>query len=397
MKFIISGYYGYASLGDEAILQKLINDIKKNIIDSHITVFSANPSYTREFFKVDSVKNSIFNNFFTLIKEIIRSDYFILGGGGMLSDWQKSSPFLWLTLPVISILFRKKLIIYGVGVNPFRTLYGKLLLKFVLKHSSLIIVRDIYSKLCLINSLDQKEKIHVTIDPAIGLNTPKDGFFKSYIKSKKISNKSLTQKPNIGICPSPFFHIPKLWPNSPNRYNRLKQDFSRLIKFLIDSYGANIFLIPLSMKYDIIFCKEIFKYLDENSKSSTFIIDSLKTPTNLRDILSNMDLIIGMRFHSNVLSINLAIPFVGIIYGKKHTCLLKKINYLHNSIIISDGFHEKNKNMDFQKIKEIIARVWSDRNHVREFLKEKRDNLINIEKNNISLLKKVVIRKKIKN
>jgi len=395
MKFVIFGYYGYASIGDEAILRKIINDIKNNIISSHITVFSANPSYTREFFKINSVKNSIFHNFFTLIKEIIRSDCFILGGGGMLSDWQKSSPFLWLTLPIFSILFRKKLIIYGVGVNPFRTLYGKLLLKFVLKHSSLIIVRDIYSKLCLINFLDEKEKIHVTIDPAIGLNTPKDRFFKSYIKNKKISNKSLTEKPKIGICPSAFFHIPKLWSNSPNRYNRLKQDFSRLIQFLIDNYRANIFLIPISMKYDIIFCKEICKLLDENSKSSTFIIDSLKTPTNLRDILSNMDLIIGMRFHSIVLSINLAIPFVGITYGKKHTCLLKKINYLHNSIIISDGIHEKNKDMDFNKIKEIIARVWNDKDNIREFLKEKRNILINIEKSNISLLKKVMIGKKI--
>ena len=374
MKIIISGYYGFNNIGDEAILQKIINDIKDNIIGAHITVFSANPSYYREVFRVHSVNCSIFKNFYTLIKEIMNCDCFILGGGGMLSDWQKSGPFLWLTLPIISVLFRKKLIIYCVGVNPFRTLYGKLLLRFVLNHTSLIIVRDIYSKYCLLNSIGQKKDIYVTVDTAITLQTAKTNFFKNYLKSKLLSDKISLEKPKIGICPSPFFHIPKLWPNSLDRYKRLKNDFCNLIKFLIDEFKANIFLIPISLNYDIPLIKDIHKLLDEKSKLFTYLVDTLRTPEDLMNVLSKMDLIIGMRFHSIVLSINLAIPFVGIIYGKKHKYLLKKINFLQNSIIISDGFHEKDSDMDFNKIKKIILNIWNNKTQIRDILKEKKKN-----------------------
>ncbi len=390
MKFVISGYYGFINLGDEAILQKIILDLKNNFKNSKITAFSANPSYTKEVFGVESVKNSIIKNFFILIREIIRCDCFILGGGGMLSDWQKSSPILWLTLPIFSILFRKKTIIYCVGVNPFRTLYGKLLLRFVLNHSSLIIVRDNYSKYCLTNAIGHKSKIYVTIDPVIVLNIPGNDFFKNYSNKRSEINKLSSKKSKIGICPSVFFHTQKLWPNSMKRFKKLKVDFSKLIKFLINTYDANIFLIPQSMKYDKAFCLNIYKLLDKECKSQTFIIENLNKPADFIDTLSHMDFAIGMRFHSIILSINLAVPFVGIIYGKKSKCLLEKIDYLDNSIIISDGFHEKNSDMDINKIKNIIMKVWNNKYQIEKDLTKKKKILKEIEKKNIKLLKEVI-------
>lgn len=394
MRFIIYGYYGFKNLGDEAILQKIITDIKNNVQDSQITVLSVNPSYTRRNFKVNSIHSlmhfdfSIFKNFFRLLREMIRCDFFILGGGGGLGDWQRSGPFILLTLPIISILLKKKLILYSVGINSFQTIYGRFLFKFVIKRSSLIIVRDIYSKICIINATGIKSKIYVTIDPAIAIEPVHNNFFKNFLKRKV--NEISIKKPNIGICPSAFFHIPKLWPNSFQRFNRLKEDFRKLIKLLIDLYNANIFLIPFDLNYDLPLIKDIYDSLEKNSKLVTFIIDGIKTPNQLINSLSNMDFIIAMRFHSIVFSISLTKPFVGIIYGKKSRSLLNKINYIENSITISDGVNELNSDMDLNKIKQIISNVWHNKEEIKKFLLIKKKEMLNIEKKNIEFLKKLV-------
>ena len=291
MKFLIYGYYGGMNLGDEAILARIIHILKTNFKNSQITVISENPSYTQKNHEVSSIKNSIIRNPLGLLKEIIKSEYFILGGGGMLSDWQRLSPFIWLSLPLIARILGKKVIIYSVGLNPFKTIFGKLLLKLAISYSSIIIVRDKFSKDCIDSAIGKSSKIFVTIDPVISLKIDKNNYFDNFLKKYEIDYFEFKNSIKIGIIPSSFFHINKLWSNSEKRFLKLKDTFRDLITFLTQTFNAKIFLIPQSVRYDRSFCLSIYSSLDKRIQNKTIVFKDLNTVKNLFNVFSNMDFI----------------------------------------------------------------------------------------------------------
>ena len=47
---VISGYYGFGNAGDEAMLCAIIDAIRKEEADAHITVISGNPTETSTIF-----------------------------------------------------------------------------------------------------------------------------------------------------------------------------------------------------------------------------------------------------------------------------------------------------------------------------------------------------------
>jgi len=49
MKLVISGYYGFNNVGDEAILYAIVQTLKKQRPDIQITVLSNNPGQTALF------------------------------------------------------------------------------------------------------------------------------------------------------------------------------------------------------------------------------------------------------------------------------------------------------------------------------------------------------------
>ena len=57
-KILISGYYGFGNIGDEAILGAMISEFKKTNNVTDITVLSNNPEQTEEDFNINSVNRS---------------------------------------------------------------------------------------------------------------------------------------------------------------------------------------------------------------------------------------------------------------------------------------------------------------------------------------------------
>src|SRR5438552_8491188 len=116
----ISGSYGGLNLGDEAILEVILRELRASL-DVDIVVFSRNAKDTERRHKVRAVpiremhKDEVF-------EELRKLDLFVLGGGGILYDsaietylrdvnWARE-----LNIPVM---------IYAVSVGPFKTAESK--------------------------------------------------------------------------------------------------------------------------------------------------------------------------------------------------------------------------------------------------------------------------------
>ena len=51
-KILLSGYYGFANAGDEAMLTAIITGLRREVPSVEITVLSSNPAMTAEKYKV---------------------------------------------------------------------------------------------------------------------------------------------------------------------------------------------------------------------------------------------------------------------------------------------------------------------------------------------------------
>src|SRR5438132_576599 len=80
-KIVIAGYYGFDNLGDELILESILDGLGQ--ARSRAIVLSRAPKKTFARFGVASVNRWLP---WSVFRAILRSNAFILGGGGLLQD-----------------------------------------------------------------------------------------------------------------------------------------------------------------------------------------------------------------------------------------------------------------------------------------------------------------------
>ena len=285
-KYLISGYIGFDNFGDEAILKVLTSNLK-NIGAEKITVLSSNPKKTSEIHNVFSA------HYLKFLKPILDTDILISGGGSLLQDITSlKSLIYYLTIIVTALVFNKKVIIFAQGFTPFRTKFGKFLTKFVLKYCDKIYVRDIKS-LELLKSM--KIDSELVSDPVFGLDVlPKE-------------------HKGIGIQLRNFPTITEDFLNS------LAENISENFK------KEEIKLLSLQDNLDLEILEKFSKILKQKGIESKIyknnsIIETIKN-------ISNLEYLIGMRFHANLIAVKSRVKVLGINYDIKVENLAKTINF----------------------------------------------------------------------
>ncbi len=285
-KYLISGYIGFDNFGDEAILKVLTSNLK-NIGAEKITVLSSNPKKTSEIHNVFSV------HYLKFLKPILDTDVLISGGGSLLQDITSlKSLIYYLTIIVTALVFNKKVIIFAQGFTPFRTKIGKILTSFILKFCNKIYVRDIKS-LELLKSM--KIDSELVSDPVFGLDVlPKE-------------------HKGIGIQLRNFPTITEVFLNS------LAENISENFK------KEEIKLLSLQDNLDLEILEKFSKILKQKGIESKIyknnsIIETIKN-------ISNLEYLIGMRFHANLIAVKSRVKVLGINYDIKVENLAKTINF----------------------------------------------------------------------
>ena len=94
MRLVLSGYYGFYNVGDEAILQSIIESLSKENPDIELVVLSNDSKYTKERYGVESVDRWNIKAVYHAIKN---SDGVISGGGSLLQDQTSTKSILYYT------------------------------------------------------------------------------------------------------------------------------------------------------------------------------------------------------------------------------------------------------------------------------------------------------------
>ncbi|MDW5562377.1 MAG: polysaccharide pyruvyl transferase family protein [Methanomassiliicoccus sp.] len=337
IQIVISGWYGHQNIGDEAILSSILLKLSVKIPSAKFIVLSDNPKNTSEIHNVIAVNNlfpddysdfalTFFRgDFLKTINVLSNADLFLIGGGGMLSDWQSWRVILRWLAPLIFVRARGgKTAVYAIGAGPLTTFIGRHLTRFFLNHFvDVITVRDEDSKKWLLKC-GVKKTITVTADPAINLPEQYPAFENLYSNIKKGSKVE-----RVGLIFTPLFHREELWPNKQPEWDRLRESYVGIVDGILDRGLAPI-LIPYFYPDEALLAEWIQRKIFEK-RGIEIKIEVVKNPHDALKLLKTMDVVISVRLHGQIMSASLGVPVIGLIYHSKSREFLRRIGLLNYS------------------------------------------------------------------
>lgn len=332
-KVVISGYYGYDNLGDEAVLQGIISSLRKEAEEEiEFTVFSASPRETEERYGVRAAGRF---NLFSLFSGLISCDLFISGGGSLLQDttgW-KTVPY-YLTLLFFAHLLGVKTAVYAQGVGPLEGRVARFLVGWVLKRVDLVTVRDQGSRELLAELGISRERIEVTVDPVFALQPV-------------CWKREEEQKPLIGVAVRPW---------GDNNY--LSELAGALDSFLAMT-GGHCLLVPLQLEKDLATCRRLGELMEYDAE----IYEKQLTPGEAMAFFARFDFFIGVRLHSLIFSALQGVPFFALSYDPKVEAFVGELGF-ENWLSLSECVTAL--------LKEKLQLVWKKRVEIEDRLNEVR-------------------------
>jgi polysaccharide pyruvyl transferase CsaB len=298
---VVSGYYGFDNLGDEAILEELTNELKQLCPAQQVVVLSANPEKTASLFAVRAEDRM---NLLRLMELFKRSRLFVSGGGGLFQDTNSAgSVFFYGMQMMLAKALGAKVLVYAQGLGPLKRGSSKWMTRRAFAGADAIAVRD---KASLDMLSGWGVKAVQTADPVWCLpSRPLPDAVEAQLKaipSGRLVAVSLRQSANFG-----------------------KAHVDAIVKGLLKAapVNAHLILLPLQDDQDLPVLKEFAALWRQAGRECTLIDTSaLQYPAQWISLFGRCKLVVAMRLHALIMALKAGVAVVGIAYDPKVTHLL---------------------------------------------------------------------------
>lgn len=291
MHIVLSGYYGFDNVGDDAILLSIIQALKKWQSDIEITVLSNNPNATEQTYGVKAVNRWKMKEIRQLLKT---ADGLISGGGSLMQDQtgMKTIPYYAGVIQIAKWL-KKPVFVYAQGMGPINNSLSKFIVRKTFSKVEQITVRDKASQ-TLLTEIGVRKETKIVPDPVMGLN---GGDF----HCEWLDQEALTAESYISVSV-------RDWPSTIAYKEKIAHSLDQLVR-----QGEQIVFLPMHGEHDLKTSQEVATLMQEKS---------LIAPSDLSieekiAVIGQSQLLIGMRLHSLIFSAIYATPFIAISYDPK--------------------------------------------------------------------------------
>lgn len=345
-KIVISGYYGFNNLGDEATLSAILQSFRSSEAgdrgkDFEITVLSGNPDSTAKGHSVKAVHRA---NLLNIVKSLWGADLLISGGGSLLQDVTSQRSLLYyLGIVGLGKILSSKAMLYAQGVGPLRSWISRLLVRLICNRVDLITLRDEESKNLLQRLGVTRPPIYVTADPTFALKATEPEKCRQYLMQEGLQTNG---KPLIGICLRKWSHL-----------ENLKAEMAQICEWLRDNLKSQILFIPMQFSQDKDLSEEMAK------RTNSKVLSREYPPADLMGLIGLMDLVIAMRLHALMFAAAQGVPFVGISYDPK-------VDQFVRAFDLEPPPHIEH--LRSGELLEKVKRTWDSRAEIRTQLLEKR-------------------------
>ena len=267
MKAVLCGYYGMGNGGDEALLAALLQMLPETVTP---IVLSGNPEQTRDRHQVETVQRKSIP---AVLSALRRADAFIWGGGSLMQDASsRLNPIYYGGLMLLAQMMGLKTIAWAQGIGPLNKSFSRWLTRKALDGCVEVSVRDRNSAALL-----QQWNLPCLLapDPVWGL--------------EHASVKGLWDLPAPRVAVA-------LRPHSQLTEDRLEKIAIALNNFQ-KATGVCLVLVPFQPVRD-----EAIAQFIASKLSGPHHIYSLEQPQQIKGLFRGVEMTIGMRFHSLIMS-----------------------------------------------------------------------------------------------
>lgn len=298
-KVVISGYYGFDNLGDEAVLFSILKNLRELRLGLRIKVLSNNPDQTADIYQVSAGNRWQLREVYGALKE---TDMLISGGGSLLQDVTGLKSLIYY-LGVIWLAQRlgKPVFFYAQGIGPVNTTMGRLLMRLVVNKVNFITVRDESSCEDLAGMGIKRPRIEVTADPVLGLE-------EKYVDKK--NGQAILGQTGLDLS------IEKKMVGISVRQWQELSDYKKVVAELGDKLsrlGYQVVFLPMHYPADLKTSQETAALMEQPA----VVLPGHYSVVEMASLIANMDLLIGMRLHALILAAVMNVPPVAISYDPK--------------------------------------------------------------------------------
>jgi polysaccharide pyruvyl transferase CsaB len=299
-RVLISGYYGFGNLGDEALLDVIVAQLRAAYPGGSIDVLSAAPAETAARLDVEATPRADLG---AVRRAIERADVVLSGGGGLLQNITSLKSLIYYAGIVrTATRAQKKTMIFAQSIGPL-DFWGRAVVRSFCGGVVAATVRDERSRK-LLSALLPNVRVERTADPVF--------LFEPGTEPLDLAAEGLA-----GDAPLVIVSIRK-WPNNEATVALLAAAVDRLA----NEHGAQVAFLPLGGPPDADASTTVIR----RAKSTPVLLPEV-TLGHAAQIIGRASLVIGMRLHALIIAARLGVPFAAIPYDPKISALLEDLRY----------------------------------------------------------------------
>jgi polysaccharide pyruvyl transferase WcaK-like protein len=308
------------NLGDAAILSAILNTFQGELHSAEFLVPSINPRFIDdnygEYFNVRGVDVRPFTGSLRLlgiptIRALKKSDIAMICDGIIFGRKLFSIHNFLITLIFLvpfAKFFKCKLVAYCVGIGPFPSRLSEIMARYLLNNCDMIIMREEESKR-VAESIGVTRPIEVRGDIAFLNPISKREEGHKILKSLKID----INRPIIGVNVTPYIDS---WLRKDQRLSNPES----FLDYLAEGLDFASRRIADEVQYVIFSCspmdEEYSRRLGQ-MLGAPIVTNSDYLSHDIQAVMRECKLLVGMRFHSLILSSSVGVPIVGLVYAPK--------------------------------------------------------------------------------
>jgi polysaccharide pyruvyl transferase WcaK-like protein len=366
-KINVLGNFSGRNAGDAAILGCLLRDISAVNQNVHFLIPTINPQFIRRSYSQYSISpvSLLPWNFsakilgLPVVRATLNADL-VLVTDAILFDRKLYNPlfnYLW-TLSWLLPMAKKRnipVVLYNASIGTIHTEAGRKCLEKVIRSSSAMILRDKESLNLVEQMTEPLPRIFEGADCALNAIAVDE---KRFGEIKQKEDLFGTQRPVIGFNINSYVDVYVRKKSATFGRKNLVHLYALVINRIIDNLDADIILVE-TQHMDLGIARETLQKIARPDRVR-MLSNRDYSYEDICAVLKRMELFVGMRTHSLILSAAMGVPPIGIVTYPKNRGFMRTIGMEKQLIEFDD--------LTAEKFSQIIIDGFNNRQAIRAFL-----------------------------
>jgi polysaccharide pyruvyl transferase CsaB len=301
VRVLLSGYYGFGNLGDEALLEVIAEQVRRRFPAVRLEVLSATPQATATAHEVTATARWDWR---AVRAAIGRADVVLSGGGGLLQNRTSLRSLLYYAgILREAIRARRKTMVFAQSIGPL-DFWGRLVVRQFCKGLDRATVRD-----------ERSRQLLATLVPHTSIERTADPVFLYDLPDAQIDLPAEGLGPESG--PYAIVSVRK----TPAFRDGMAM-VARAVDGLAQRHEIRTAFLPLGGAGDAAVSADVIRACASNP-----VLLPECSLEKAASILRAARVVIGMRLHALVLAARYAVPFLAIEYDPKVKALCEDLSY----------------------------------------------------------------------